>query len=1350
MRDARPDAAAPAEPGPVGASAPAPSPEERERLLGVWSGPEHDPALAAPALLHELFERQAAAHPESIALVCGDDRLTYGELENHANRLAHHLRARGAGRGSCVGIWLPRSMDVYVAMLGTLKAGAAYVPLDPDCPEDRAAFVLADCGARVLITAGELAGRPAAFSGARVRLDAEHGEISAQSAQRPAAADAGAGPEDLCYLIYTSGSTGRPKGVEIEHRHACHLVRAEARIFAVEPGDRVYQGFSAAFDASVEEIWLAFNAGAALVVGTREMIQSGPALARALTEAGVTVFSTVPTLLAMQEDDLPTVRLLILGGEACPQDLADRWCRPGRRVVNTYGPTEATVVATYADLQAGRRVTIGRPLPNCRCYILNERLQPVPVGAPGELCIGGGGVARGYAGRPELTAEKFVPDPFARGADAAAAPRLYRTGDLARWTPEGEIEFLGRLDSQVKLRGFRIELSEIEAVLMECDGVQAAAAAVREETPGLPQLVGYAVPRSGAAFSEERALEHLRTRLPAYMVPALIEAVPELPTMPSGKVDRGALPAPRPRAAPVGAASAGPRTGAEAEILRCWQRLFAPLAVSVHDDFFRDLGGHSLLAARMVSELRQAPELRSLSVLDVYRRPTVAKLAAGLDQAAAAAPSAERFDPRVRRRHFLCGAAQLPLLYLTFSLFSLQWLAPYLVYVGMIELWYENWEAILAAVAVLVGLYPALLATFVLVKWAVIGRFRPGRHPLWGPYYLRWWLVNTIQSAVPISYLNGTPLLNIYLRLLGARVGRNAFIGTDNFSAFDLLAIGDGASVGHDASAAGCHVENGELIVGTVTIGRGCYVGTRAMIRENARLEDGAALEDLSMLPAGGRIPAGERWVGSPARPAGARRAPEPREAPAAGRFGFGLLHALGVALFPAVVLAAILPGVVLLNYLSYSLGGFWFLCFAPLVGLSFVVLLCLEIAALKWLLLGRARAGRYPLHGSFYLRKWFVDQLMELSLDLLGPLYASVYLAPWYRLLGAKLGTRAEVSTASFIVPDLLSIGDESFIADSVSLGAGRVEDGVVTIAGNRLGRRSFVGNSATLPPGTALGDDCLIGCLSAPPEDAREAVPAGTTWLGSPAVFLPQRQPSTAFAAETTFKPTRRLFLMRAGIELVRIVLPPTGFVALAGLLFTAMAAMVANGPLGPVLVLFPVLYLGCGAAAAGLAIAAKWLVAGRYRPCEKPLWSTFVWRNELVNALHEHLACDWLVTMLAGTPFIAWYFRLMGAEIGRRTYLDTTDLTEFDLVRIGDDAALNGDCTIQTHLFEDRVMKVSRVEIGAGCTVGGGSLVLYDTRMEAGASLGELSLLMKGEVLPAGTAWEGSPARPAARPA
>jgi non-ribosomal peptide synthetase-like protein len=285
-------------------------------------------------------------------------------------------------------------------------------------------------------------------------------------------------------------------------------------------------------------------------------------------------------------------------------------------------------------------------------------------------------------------------------------------------------------------------------------------------------------------------------------------------------------------------------------------------------------------------------------------------------------------------------------------------------------------------------------------------------------------------------------------------------------------------------------------------------------------------------------------------------------------------------------------------------------------------------------------------------------------------------------------------------------------------------------------------------LPPGTVIGDSCLIGCLSIPPTDVADATREDTSWMGSPAIFLPQRQQSTMFGEEQTFKPSQKLRVQRALIEFVRVILPSSSFVVLTSLLFSAMVLIQGEVPLVKnlwlMLLLLPLLYAACGVVAIIFTVLMKWLLVGRYRPGEKPLWCTFVWRNELINALHEHLADAWLIGMLNRTPFVCWYFRLLGAKIGRRVYMETTDFSEFDLVTIGDEVVLNADCTMQTHLFEDRVMKNGTIQIAARCRVGSGALVLYDTKMEGDASLGELSLLMKGETLPAGTRWAGIPAR------
>ncbi|HEY6166465.1 MAG TPA: Pls/PosA family non-ribosomal peptide synthetase [Verrucomicrobiae bacterium] len=1317
------------------------------RALREWSGQPFDPSLARRELLHQLFEAQTDARPDHVAIECGDVRLTYRELDRSANRLAHHLRKFRVGRGSCVALLLERSADVFVALLAVMKAGAAYVPLDPDCPPERVKYILGDCKVRAVLTTTALATRCGKTPARVIRLDRDRKTIARCSAARLVSAKGGARPNDLCYVIYTSGSTGRPKGVQVEHRSVCNFVRGEGRLFGVRPSDRVYQGLSIAFDASVEEVWLAFFAGATLVVATPEIARSGPDLARHLTAARITVVSTVPTPFSMLEEDVPTLRLLIFGGEACPPDLVRRWAKPGRRIINTYGPTEATVTATSAELDPNKPVTLGRPLPNYFAYVLDDSLQPLPPGEPGELHIGGIGLARGYVGRPDLTREKFLANPFAKNGEA---PRIYKTGDRVRWTADGELEFLGRVDSQVKLRGYRIELSEIEAVLMEDDKVRAAACAVREDTPGVQQLVGYVVPSNGE-IDKDRLRASLQRRLPAYMIPALIETIPDLPRLPSGKLDRASLPAPRERVISKESAVEGARTDTERRIAEVWQTLFHPQPVSTRDDFFLDLGGHSLLAARMVSALRKHPQFARVSVADVYKHPTITALATALDAAARTLESTKGAttkprDPHEPARHFRAGLVQSGALYFAFGFRAVQWVTPYLVYFMLLANECSVLDSAAWAAASAVAVFPLLLVAALAIKWLLLGRIQPGRHPLWGNYYLRWWFVQNVVAALPLERLCGTPLLPFVYRLFGARIGRDVHLETDHLAAFDLISIGDHASIDDSAWLLGSTVEQGELVLGPVEIGRECFVGTGSVLREHTAMEDGARIEDLSLLPSGTRIPRGETWAGSPAQCA-VNPNPVTAPPPARGRFrraAVAALYGLLAAVLPVLPLCAFIPGVAILTGIDLYAHPFQYLAAAPLVGASFVLLLTAGVVLFKWLLVGRVRAGTYPVDGGFYIRKWVVDQLLAMSLDTVGSLHATLYLPPWYRALGAKLGRFVELSTATSATPDLLDIADGGTIADEVSLGAARIEGGWMTLAPTRVGRRAFVGNGAVLAQGTALGDESLIGVLSISPADPADATRPAASWMGSPPIRLPRRQASTPFPDQRTYCPSRKLRLARGAVELLRITLPPAGFILVTTTVITAVLELWEALGLGPALLLLPLVYAACCVAVALALALAKWIIIGRFRPFERPLISAFVWRLEFVNALYEFLVTPLALEALQGTPMLPWYYRLLGARIGRRTYFHTTGLLEFDLVEVGDGAVVNEDCVLQSHLFEDRVLKAAPLRIGKGCEVGTVSVVLYDSAMEDGARLDALSLLMKGEVLPTGTRWAGSPAR------
>ena len=1316
--------------------------------------PPYDTApYARDEMLHEVFAATAAAAPQATALRLATpdlestrrSTLTYAELHGRACQFARYLAARGVRRGDRVVICLPRGLDQYMSLLGVLQAGAAYVPVDWATPQDRVDYIAAESEAFAVITTAERAGDFPASLPNVIAVDAALGDVAALATEPLTRADTGAEPQDAAYLIYTSGSTGRPKGVVIRHANACFQIRAEASILGVTAADRVYAGASLAFDISVEEMWAAFLNGAELLIGSETLAKAGPDLALTLEAQGVTVWCPVPSLLSVLDQDVASARIINVGGEACPPELVRRWARPGRRMLNTYGPTETTVTATWTELVAGRPVTIGTPLPGFTAWIVDDQLMPVPDGGEGELVIGGPALAQGYLHREELTAEKFVMAPFP-GPDGEPH-RLYRTGDLTRLTADGEIDFLGRIDTQVKIRGYRVELGEIEAAIADDAAVALAVVNLYHEEDGSELLVAFLTARSGASVDLDRIRAALGDRLPAYMRPNAYEVRKSLPTLISGKVNRKALE--RPRRIEVEARRIEPpATETEAALLAAWRQSLAQPAISVEDDFFEDLGGHSLRAAKMVSLARATASLASLSIQDLYAAPTIRKLAERLDAArpaAAAAKPPEPFHPIPQLRRTLCVIAQTLALIPIFATAGVQWIFPYLAYETLAS---DKDRLMPLAVAggAFVVLPPLVLILSIAVKWLVIGRYKAGDYPLWGAYYFRWWFVRRFLGIVPVQFLAGTPIMRLYYRLLGADIGAGAFLGLNDIDAADLVSIGAGAVISEGAVLATVSVERGLLRLGRVDISEGASLGALAVVGRGASLGRDAALEDLSALPAGEHIADGETWTGSPAVRTGLTPPRPPVERPGWLRLALvNLGLALAAPLLPLAAVIPIAPGLIAMIEIDWRTSDYTYMALSPILALVYVLAMCLLTVVVKWTLLGRVKPGRYSLWSWFYVRFWFVRQLGLLALELLHPIYATLYVRPWYRALGAKVGARVEISTATSVVHDLIEIGDESFIADGVVFGAGKAEPGAINLQTTRIGRRTFIGNSGLLPAGADVGDEVLIGVLSKPPEVG--AMQTGSTWFGSPAIRLPHRQSFAVFDEGARFRPSRRLIATRLAIEYVRITLSLTVFIAL----FSALVSIVGDISDAPhaalwIALAFPFLYIWFAVAAGAFVVALKWLVAGRYEPVTKPLWSPFVWRTELVTSTYENLVVPLLLEPLRGTPWINIYLRLMGCRIGRRVFTDTTDITEYDLVSVGDDAALNENAGLQTHLFEDRVMKVAGVRIGARATVGSLAIVLYDAVIEDDAQLGDLSVLMKGETLPANTAWEGSPARPA----
>jgi len=592
--------------------------------------------------LHHLVERQAVLTPDAPALSFDGASWTYAELNARASRLAHRLRAAGVVPESLVGLLAERSPAMIAGLLGVLKAGGAYVPLDPGYPEERLRFLWEDTGR------GAPAGRPPVLLAERHLaglLPAERAvlldESEGGSYVHDYASVSPISPDNLAYVIYTSGSTGQPKGVLVPHRGAVNVARTTQRLFHLGPGDRMIQLASLGFDASVLEIFTALSSGACLVLTRRETLLSGAALGRELREQRITALAIPPSLLdTVEESDFPDLRSIVLGGEACSAATAARWAA-GRRLLNAYAPTEATIYSTVAAVKGdGVEVpSIGQPIAGLSAHLLDADGEVVPEGGTGEIFLGGIGVVRGYHNRPELTAERFVPDPFGEPGS-----RLYRSGDLARLLPSGDLMFAGRADTQVKVRGYRIELGEIEAVLGRIPAVQTAAVLARDDDGTGKRLVAYVVrrPETPDALGVSALREILASTLPDYMVPSVFVFLEAMPTTPTGKIDRRALPAPDRVRPELDVAFAAPRTPLEERLARLWSELLGLDQVGVHDNFFA-LGGHSLLAGQVVTRLRDDLGL-GLPLRAVFDHPTVAALAD-----AAAVRSADKLPPIVRR-----------------------------------------------------------------------------------------------------------------------------------------------------------------------------------------------------------------------------------------------------------------------------------------------------------------------------------------------------------------------------------------------------------------------------------------------------------------------------------------------------------------------------------------------------------------------------------------------------------------------------------------------------------------------------------------------------------------------------
>ncbi len=1306
-------------------------------------------------LLQDLFAAALRRWPDAPAVDVppGEGRprrqgRTYRELDADAAALAARLGPPDGGE-RVVAVLLPRQgCELYAAKLAILRAGAAWVCLEPHFPDAHLRHVLHDSAAVALVTdaAGTARARALGFAGRIVDAAA------ALADGRPAAAEweHPADPHRLAYLIYTSGTTGAPKAVMLEHGGVVNLIREGVRRFGLGPGDRIAQGSSPAYDSSVEETFLALASGATVVLLDDATVRLGPDLPAWLRQERITVLCPPPTLLrSMHVTDvgreLPDLRLCYAGGEAMPQDLCDRWAA-ALWLENGYGPTECSVTVTRTRLQPGRPVSIGQPVPGNHAHVLDKDLHEIADGEPGELCIAGIGLARGYLGQPELTARQFPTHPV--------FGRIYRTGDRVVRRPDGDLEYHGRIDAQVKLRGHRLELEAIEAALCRCPGVREAGCRV-QGSDGAALLAAHVVPQDPLAPPDAQALqERLRAELPAVMVPARIGVLATLPRTIGGKLDRRALPE---LGGPATSTAATPAVGIEAAIAKAMAQGLGTTPAP-DDDFFA-LGGDSLRAALVISLLRADPRTAGLTVRDVYGLRTVRALAARAERVvppAAAAPSPQATPTG---QPFWFGLAQTATLLASLVLGGgvLYLLAFALLPFGITTLGPVA-TILLAPVFGFVGVLGWGLGALwlaVLAKELLVGEYRPGCVPAFTAQHFRCWLVERAVRLVPWSLLAGTELQNMALRALGARIGARVHLhrGVDlQRGGWDLLELHDDVTVGQEAALGVCELDQGQLVFGPVTVRRAATLHVRAGMGPGSEIGEGAELGPLAFLPPGGRVPAHERWDGVPARPTGPAETPPGvdrsddrlplRHAMRLLLLRFGLQPLLAVPFALLLLLALHLGGVdtpAALAFLQAPLT-------APLAVLLVLASTVLELPArllaaallLRW---GpKVPAGAFSRWHPCYARLWLRTGLLESAGEWLS---GTLFWPAWLRLSGMRIGRRCEISTILETLPEHTALGEECFLADGIYLGVPRLRQGVVTVAPAVLGARTFVGNHAVIEGGQRLPDDLLLGVCTIADD---RAMRAGTGWFGLPAFALPRREVVT-IDRRLTHEPG----LLRRGNRLfwegLRFLLPVVP--ALLALLWLQLAGRAEARFAADLGLLLPA--LGSATLVAALApcllvLLLKWLLLGRVRAGQHALWSCWASRWDFLYVCWQRWAAPFL-QHLEGTLLLPFYLRAMGMRIGRAVLLGPgfSQVVDPDMLRLADHGTV--DTMFQAHSFEDRVLKTAPVHVGRGATLGRASVVLYGAAIGEGAVVGPHGVVMKHERLTAGEHYAGAPTAPAA---
>lgn len=1314
-----------------------------------------------------LFEQRvdayaAAGDTAKLAIDSAEAQLTFAALDARANQLARHLKSRGIGSGDRLALLFDKSIFSYIATLAVLKLNAAYVPLDQSFPADRIAFIAEDAECKAILSIARYRDHLAPTGVTVLHLDEDQAAIDAQPAGRLTDAERGAAKEQLAYIIYTSGSTGKPKGVPIDHDQIVNFIKVAAEVYGIRAEDRMYQGLTIAFDFAVEEIWVPLVVGATLVPGPTGARLLGKDLGDYLAEKQITALCCVPTLLATLEAELPQLRYIMVSGEACPQDLVARWQKPGRIFLNAYGPTEATVTATLTSLVAGKPVTIGGPLPTYSIVILDpEKPQALPFGESGEIGIGGIGVARGYLNRDELTQKVFIPDFL--GIPGNDSGRIYRTGDLGRINAAGEVEYMGRIDTQVKIRGYRIELTEIESVIMQDPQIAQAVVNKYEATPGAVELAAYYTLKPGVTdFSLDAMVETLRQHVPSYMVPAYFEQLEAMPLLPSHKADRKKLPPPSgARYSSRKGAVVAATTPIEIAMSESIAAVLKSTEVSIDDHFFDDMGANSLLMAQFCNRLRETGLVADVSMRDTYMHPTIRELAAHLESAEPAAPIPleEPLTPH-HASYFafiMTGVAQIAT-YFAYLLFT-AWVS-----IETFDFVFAGEGALdfyLRTVGSTLFVTLILIAVPIAAKWILVGRWTEERFPVWSLKYYRFWLVKQLIRINPMLLFMGTPLYNVYLRLLGAKIGRNAVLMGIVPTATDLITVGEGAFISRTAILSGYRTRSGYIELGPVSIGADAYLGEEAALDINTSVGDGGQLGNCSALYAGMSVPAGKSYHGSPAIETETnydRAAPLPVSRLRKFLYNF-LLIGLGyliLAPLPTAVVLSWFPwladlgdvhldGTDVIHIDLLQLGGL--ALGASLIG--YLVLL-VTTPLFAWLVPRICYAfikpeKSYPLYGIHYYLLQLITGFSNSKLmnDLLGD---SSYITGYLRFIGWNLGRKIFQMGSNFgslqqqDVPFLTTIGEGTMISDGLRMLNADLGATSFKVSEAKIGANNYLGNSMNYPAGGRTGDNVLLGTKVLVPIDG--PIRENTGLLGSPAFEIPR-----------TVKRDTQFDHLRSGEEFERRLklknehnLRTMGLFILSRWIgaFIALYAFVIAVAEQPVLGV-------AGLAAATIVtvfvegaytLFVEWWTLGfrRLQPKLVSIYEPYYWWHER----HWKVADTTFVSLMAGTPLKGLAWRCVGAKVGKMLFDDGSSFSERSLVELGDYVTLSQGAILQGHTMEDATFKSGRIILGDDVTVGTAAFMNYDVTIHDGAAVKLDSFLMKGADVPARSTWGGNPAR------